>query len=524
MQGLTKITDTVADLKLDAGDVLYKHPTAPGAKTSPIANRFVYELDAVADYLADPTGAADSYAALQALADDCKTVKWVTAKIDGQFKISAPVLFKDLTGLNIDANCYIYPTFNTGDYVVGICNAQGVRTHGRFEVSGQNKLGIKSGFKFWSDNANGFSFCEFFALCVSDALVGITLGDIAYPSALISELAFHGGYTVGTPCSILAIGTQCYINFIGFNAVSGGVGALAPVTQYTVRTKGAQVKFIGGEIQHNNNIFGAAVLVEPVIDPTYGNTYGNIEVGMCHLESAAAHCMIANLDGVPSPISTKSGVSFHGIHGFHSQDNGPLYFVHTASAADYAGRITTRDITLTRNGADRVQPNISAGALTHVYYDEAGFGTGFVKGLQAVQGGILHFSRRPVCVARNAAGQTLTTTPNTVLWSEFVNTDDSYRWNAQYSTGTFTVPAGGLKDVQVHAVARINVGVQLSMDVFVNGSVQTLSIPAVGSAEVNAFLGDLAAGATVQVRASVNTGSAQLNGGTFEKMTITAAR
>lgn len=524
MQGLTKITETVADIQLDADTVFYQKTGIPGALLNPITRRFTKQYDAVADFGADPTGSVDSYAALQAWANACVADQWATGTINGIFKISQPLEFANIRGLTILANCYIYPTFDSGDTVIRYRNGQGLRVYGRLEASGQQKLGIGAAHKIYTDNGNGFSFSYFYGACASDAVTGFQFGDAAYPSGLVSEMSLIGGYSVGCPCAVRALGSQCYINLDGFDAVSGAPGALSVVTQYTIHVKGANVKVRGGEIQHNDNIFGAAVLVEPQIDPLYNNQFGSIEVEACHVETAAQLCMIANLDGVASSRSDFTTVSLKGLRGYHSQDNGAFVGVHSSAIdSNYAGTISWADMAGMFAGVVRGQPNIIAGPLSNVYYDET-VGVGFVKGLQAVQGGILHFSRRPVCVARNANGQTLTTTPNTVLWSEFVSTDDTYRWNAQYGSGTFTVPAGGLKDVQVHAVARINVGVQLSMDVFVNGSVQTLSVPSVGSAEVNAFLGDLAAGATVQVRASVNTGSAQLNGGALEKMTITAAR
>ncbi|WP_426720836.1 phage tail fiber protein [Enterobacter cloacae complex sp. 301C7] len=505
----------------------FKQPGVVEAISSPVSARFIRKLDAVADFGADPTGATDSYAALQAWADACTSNAYVTATINGIFKISQPVTFVGLQGLTLIGNCFIYPMYTSGTHVLGFKNGAGLRIYGRVEASGVNLLGIKSACKLWSDGS-GISFSYLYGLIGSYALVGIQFGDLAYPGALVSEMSLMGGHTVGTPCAVKAIGTQCYINIIGFDAVSGAAGDLEPVTQYTITIVGAQVKHIGGELQHNNNIFGAGVLLSPIADSDFGNTYGNYSSSEVHTECAAQRVLIANLDGVPSPISNRSSVSVYGDHGYHSQDNGGLISVHDSSLADYAGSIHTDNMSLYAP-VQRIQPNIVAGPLTHVYYDERGFGTNFVKGLQAVSGGILHFTERPVAILKNANGQTLNTSLNTVIWAEPTFNDDTYRWRANISSGVFTVPTGGLKNVKVDSVIRINSGATISLDIFVTPSgsspiVRSLTMPKATTANVSTFLGDLAAGDKVFAQAKIDSGTAQTNGGALEMMVITASR
>ena len=515
------------DLRGDTGfSMVHRKLPDIGAVNGSLATMFQNLLDPVVDFGADPTGQTDSADALQKWADACCARNWPITSITGIFKISRPVTFRGIKGLTIYAQCYIYPTFNDGDYVVGFCNGTGLRIHGRFEVSGQNKVHIKTGVKMWSDlNPNGFSFSYFYGLCVSDAQPGITLGDTRYPNALISELSFIGGYTVGTPCSIKAIGTQCYFNVIGFDAVTGGAGDLAPVTPYTYHLKGAQMKVIGGEIQHNATIQGAGILVEPIVDPVHGNTYGNVTVDQNHFEVASLWVMIANLDGVPNPISHRSSVTLIGLHGYHNQDNGPVVLVHE-SADDYRGTIVTRDISMYRgdDSEDRVNMNIQA-RNAYVDYDRKGFGKGFVKGLQAVQGGILKFDKTTVCIAQNSVGQTHTTTPNNVLYTQRVNNGDTDRWSSNYNpaTGEFTVPAGGLKDVHVEATVEVASSSQVTMAVYVDNDrkslVQTLPI----AGHTSAYLGHLPAGAKISVKCQLGTGSGAATGSGLDRMVITAS-
>lgn len=507
--------------------VHFKQPGVDGAINNSITSRFIKKFDAVADFGADPTGTTDSYESLKAWADACTSEGYVTGIINGIFKISQPLTFTDIQGLTIYGNCFIYPTYTTGTHVLGFKNGSGLRVEGRIEVSGVNQLGIECACKLWSDST-GLNVSYLYGLTASYAVVGIQFGDMSHPSALVSEMSLIGGCTIGTPCSVKAIGTQCYVNLIGFDAISGGESALEPVTQYTITILGAQVKQIGGELQHNNNILGAGALVMPIADPVYGNTYGNYSKSNVHTECAAPLVLIANFNNVPSPISNRSSISIDGEHGYHSQDNGALISVHSSSLADYAGSIHTDNMSLYAPN-QRVQPNISAGPLTHVYYDERGFGHNFVKGLQAVSGGILHFTQRPVATLKNSNGQTLNTTPNVVIWTDPDFNEDTYRWQSCISSGVFTVPAGGLKNVRVDAILRINTGAPVSLDIYLtpNGSspaVRSLTMPKATTADVSAYLGNLSEGDKIFAQAKIDTGTAQTNGGLLEMMVISASR
>lgn len=518
-----------SDLAKDTGADLthFKQPGVDGAENNTLSSRFYKKYDAVADFKADPTGATDSYEAIQKWADACTSEGYVTGTINGIFKVSQPVTFVDIKGLTIIGNCFIYPTYTAGTHVLGFKNGSGLRIYGRIEASGVNLLGIQAACKLWSDGA-GISFSYLYGLIGSYALVGIQFGDLNYPSALVSEMSLLGGNTVGTPCAVKAIGTQCYINIIGFDAVSGAAGDIEPVTQYTITVVGAQVKHIGGELQHNNNIYGAGVLILPIADPTYGNTYGNYSSSEVHTECAAPRLLVANFDNVPSPISNRSSASISGDHGYHSQDNGALVAVHSSSLADYAGSIHTDNMSLYAPN-QRVQPNISVGPLTHVYYDERGFGHNFVKGLQAVSGGILHFTQRPVATLKNSNGQTLNTTSNVVIWTDPDFNDDTYRWQANIASGVFTVPVGGLKNVKVDAIIRISTAATVSLDIYVtpsggSASVRSLTMPKATTANSSAIIGDLSAGDKVFAQARLDSGTAQTNGGILEMMVITASR
>lgn len=192
-----------SDLEKDTGADIphFKQAGVTGAINSPISTRFARKLDAVADFGADPTGATDSYAALQAWADACTAHPYITATINGIFKVSQPITFVGLQGLTIVGNCFIYPTYTSGTHVLGFKNGAGLRIYGRVEASGVNLLGIQAACKLWSDSS-GISFSYLYGLIGSYALVGIQFGDLAYPGALVSEMSLMGGNTVGTPCAV----------------------------------------------------------------------------------------------------------------------------------------------------------------------------------------------------------------------------------------------------------------------------------------------------------------------------------
>ncbi len=128
-------------------------------------------------------------------ADACTSNAYVTATINGIFKISQPVTFVGLQGLTLIGNCFIYPMYTSGTHVLGFKNGAGLRIYGRVEASGVNLLGIKSACKLWSDGS-GISFSYLYGLIGSYALVGIQFGDLAYPGALVSEMSLMGGHTL----------------------------------------------------------------------------------------------------------------------------------------------------------------------------------------------------------------------------------------------------------------------------------------------------------------------------------------
>lgn len=509
--------------------VHFKQPDFTNAVNNPITKRFVRHLDAVADYNADPTGNTDSTDALKKFFADLASGKFCIGELRGLFKVSSPILMEDVRGFTLIADAFIAATFDVGDYVFGIRGGGNGTLIGRLEFSASDKASIKTAIKVWSNGTDGgTSNIDFYSVSPAYAQLGWQFGDSAYPHALVSEITVYGGHTSGCPRVLRAIGSQTYLSFIGPNAVSSQ-GNFPDVTQYTISLVGAQVKWIGGEIQHNDNISGCVVLVEPINDTTtdsMGNSYGNFSATDVHIETAAALCQIVNLGGVANTISERCGVSFTGIHGYHSQNNGPLIAV-DPSAADFKGFIMTRDMSMYA-GVVRTQPNISA-LNAHVYYDEKGFGFNFVKGLQAVVGGILHFSKRTIIRVANSNGQVLNTNPNAILYSEPQANEDINRFISGWSVGTYTVPAGGLKDVEVNANVRHNGSGGVQLDVYVNNTVKTLgrmesNVSGGTPGRIYASLGDLNAGDTIQVRANVSTGTGQTNGGALELIAISAAR
>ena len=501
----------------------FKQPGVVEAISSPISARFIRKLDAVADFGADPTGVTDSYEALQAWVDALVSDGMAIGTINGLFKTSSPITMRNIHGITIHANCYIYPTFNTGKHVFGICEGSNASIYGRFEVSGQKKPGINSSIRVWSEGNGGVSNINFFGVVPGDCINTWKFGDDDYPNALVSEITVFGGHTTGTPRPINCVGTQTYINFTGVNCVSQIQPEFPGVDPINVTVKGAQVKFIGGELIHAADIAGGVVFVEPIVDPVHGNSYGNFASVHVHTETAAALAVIWNPNGIANTISKRTGISFLGSHGYHSQDNGEFISVN-GTATDFNGFIKIDDMSM-YSLVQRTQPNIVA-RNAHVYYDEKGFGDNFMKGLQAVVGGVLHFSQRPILVAKNANGQVFTTAVNTVIYSEPEFNDDTYRWSTNYnaSTGVFTVPAGGLTAVTVSAVLRCNADVDVQLDVYVNNVIKSLGYYRDNIGEINAEIGDLNAGDQITVRANLRTGSAQANGGALERMIISARK
>lgn len=108
------------------------------------------------------------------------------------------------------------------------------------------------------------------------------------------------------------------------------------------------------------------------------------------------------------------------------------------------------------------------------------------------------------------------------MYSEPQVSDDFYRWTTNYSAGRFTVPAGGLKNVEVNANLRVASG-NIQLDVYVDSTLKTLSSPAASINNVRVYLGDLNEGQIIDVRGTASAATTT-NGGGLEFMTITAER
>lgn len=454
--------------------------------------------------------------------------KPVIGTLTGLYRVRSTVKVENFNGMSILANGYIYADADM-DYVWEIKNGASLHVFGRLEISANYRMAVKAAVKIWSDNGGGVSNLNLYNVIPSAARLGFEFGDLSRPNALVSEINIFGGHSYGTPGYARAIGTQAYINLIGVNAVSNGNGgdaAWQALTQVTLSSVGANIRVTGGELQHNAVAAGDLIEIQPITDPVHGNSYGSVSVSNTFVESAAVFVRAHNPENVLTPISNRASIIMRDCLGYHSQNNGPV----VVTAADYAGDIMIECPGIYyADGMARTQANIQADGAARIHYRPRMFGQGFRDGLDAVTGGRPVFGRRAVLRASDTAGQAIPADTLTTL--RFASLDSSGslpRWTGQYNagTGTFTVPDGGLVDVQVEGIMRSsNTAAPLEAYVYVNGGAVAISPRTTGNGvvSISVNVGTLAAGDTVQVRVIQVGAAGAANGGSIDRLTITAA-
>jgi hypothetical protein len=508
-------------------DLMNGGSTPIGAINRPI-NLKLQDIIHVKDFGAIGDGATDDTTAIQnainyAIAQHCELE--IT---NGNYLVSS-VTVESANGLIIHgAGSLIGKSTGTYAAVLIIHNSVDVTITGRLGVSGSYNTGYGAGIKVYQTGAGATSFLMFENIVIANAQIGWLFGDITQPDVVLSEITVKGGYTYGCPISVKAIGAETVVNFIGtilMASASGGTGAWLSLPRYIIYTIGSYVNVTSGEMLLVDSSVWAGVKVEPIAS-TLGNIYGSVYVQGAGFECASQYVVIENPNAL-APIaaaSAETAVRFIGCSGYHSGNFASMVQV----ATDFSGSIVFSNNNFYA-GSVRTLGNINAvgNTLCNIYCDAQSFGYNFIQGLVAIQGGIVHFDKRVIWNVEDCNGEALPlNTPTTLIWTATTNTQDTQRFipNYSYSTGIFTVPAGGLKSVTITATLRTSQSNQpLSLNVLGNGSVI-----AYGSAGLSGFvrqtfdLGDLAAGTTLAVQATQGGIASVTNGGQYEDMIISA--
>ena len=468
----------------------------------------------------------DSTQAIQNAIEYVKATQLKSLLISGKYAVSQ-IIFDSCNSLDVicDGGLIGKPSGNY-DAVLVIKNSAGINFTGSLAVSASYNIGYASAIALYTDNNTQASTMMFNNVSCVGAKLGWKFGRETEQNALISEISVFGGYLYGCPSCVEAVGTQTVINFIGTNLITGTNGGDSnwqSLPRICIKTKGAYVGVTSGEalIVDINN--GLLTSIEPILSPEFGNQYGAVVYNGVLIESASQYCKAHNPDNIPNVPVAIGRIQFINCSGYHSGNS--FHLVETAS--DFTGKVIIKNNNF-HAPVYRTQPNVVAYGRADIYMDDYGFGVNFAKGLSSAQGGILHFTNRVIWRASNSNNQALIAGQDTtVVFKNYTATDDTNRYYANYSfsTGIFTVPIGGLKDVNVKFMLRTNQPAHpVGAFIYVNGvffGFNPISYNG-GTVSGDILLGNLPEGTTIEVKVNQQNTNAILDGGMYEYMAITA--
>jgi hypothetical protein len=454
------------------------------------------------------------------------------------------VTFDGTTGATLVGPPGVTVTFGASAFstnpadVVSIRNSTDVTLSGNVKISGVYNASYSAGLAVYSDNGAGCSLVNVWNPVIVGVRCAYRFGRATESNVLISEINILGGYTYGTPTACEAYGVNTVVSFSSTDLLANALGGdvsrgdafWSGLPQYTVRAFGATVLVSGGEAQHSETSTGACLVVEPIADAG-GNYYGSIYTSNVQIESAARLGLAQNTLAVGTPLAGSGVLSIQGGGGYHASNSFPFVDM---SAASFTGKVAIGGRANFFAGVARSQPNVSCAGLANVYIEDDVFGTNFLPGLQGLTGGIIHFTHRQILSVNNSLSQVLAlSTIATVKFQGVSATNDTTgRFNNAYSTvtGQFTAPQA-LKNVTITCSLRHNnpTATVLSVDVFVSGAQVAAFQQLFPNANGNGIfagtlqLGDIASGATIEVKATASAAACTLNSATLEKLVLAAS-
>jgi hypothetical protein len=412
------------------------------------------------------------------------------------------------TGLrHIKGDCILLgQTSGTYSAVLEIKNIVDLTISGTMLVAGQYNTGYACGVKVWADQASGCSLISLNNISVSSCKVGWQFGDPAQVDTLVSEITVSGGYTYGCPIACSAYGTQTFVDFVGYilqSSYGTGTGSWTSLPARVVQALGASVSQDGGEFLMPTITTGAGVELDPITSVSFTNNYGTYK-GNGVIVECASPFVITGAAGVSSPVNGL--ISFIGCTGIHTQNSQALI----QTDASFSGRIILQGNNFYCS-TPRTFANIACSGNADIYCDDVSFGKNFLGPLAGISGGIPHFTKRTILRASNLGGQSFPSATNTDMKFTVVdNTGDLARFSSGYSpsTGVFTVPNGGLQDVEISTRIYYSGLGSTALYIEVNNLIMSVEpSPANGGGTVyNA--GSLVAG--TQIKATLNNGGGSI--------------
>ncbi len=382
-------------------------------------------------------------------------------RLDGVYATRSPV---ELPGnLHLTGKCYLLGRATAPqDCMVRI-------TGGNLHVDGS--IEANAGYSTLYDQAylltsDQIQHLRLKGLNAVGAQLAYCLGTRDKPSALISESNVEFGHTYGCPGVMQIISVEAYVSIVApiYSADSyGGNAAWDALPKFGLKVVGGRASVKGGHLECTAATNGFLVLGEPLAAPGKGLVWPVIEIDGAVTETGLPLARMHNPRGLTGPNDTnrRGSISIKGITGAHSQDREAFI----QGDADFEGDIffaADNRVWVAVPGFLRSKPNVEVlNPNAHVYVSPGAFGqeAGFQRWLDGTRGGTLHFPLCQIARAFGLVGQSFEAGQrSTLLFKTPDNTTGAYqRFLGCYdaATGRFTIPNGGLDDIEV--VARLAV-------------------------------------------------------------------
>jgi hypothetical protein len=350
---------------------------------------------------------------------------------------------------------------------------------GNFSITGSvaavNNYRTNYAYGFWIWHESQLQAVAFDKLIAAGCLVGGKIGNEAYPAAIISENTLESFRTYGCPEALHVVGIQTYGLINNPPAMSadafGGDSAWQALKKRAFVNVGSNSVITGGEVLQVTSSAPTDYVFEMRPLVAGGElSWGRLKIQGSYIETAGPLCLIDNPSGLTGANTSKDRGRFvcSLVDGFVAGDAGP--FIKVADDSGFTGDIIVELPNFWFPGV-RSSPNIDCGNnACHVILRSENFGGGFLPPLAGVVGGILHFDRQVILQAYDLPAVSLAA--GVLKFQSTVAGGNLARWNSLYSpsTGGFTVPLGGFKEIRI--VASLNAtGVTGNLVVKKNGSV-----------------------------------------------------
>lgn len=403
----------------------------------------------------DPSAATDSTAGIQAAIEFAKSNRKTLYIPCGSYLISRLHITDAVYTFNLHcegAFFYCTSTENVAG-MLEITNCVAFNMTGSYAINGQDNpnydslisIKVKAGTSQSTTRINLYNPTFYNAKC------GISNGDLGVDFQC-SEINIFGANWFRCPIAAYNAGANTGMQFIGCNLVSERNPALVGLVtnECAVHMEGGFVKVTGGSIVTNPTCV-YAIVMEPTTSALYGPIHGSISVTGAHVEVNSGLINVANSRNIPSVDSSNSSATFVGNTGFCG----------APAAHDFA---LVQDnswggcLTLLGNNwyssVTRTAWNISsASSLARIHVDKVSLGKNFRNWVGGVYGGQLVHEFIPALSAYSLGVTFGASVANAVKYTSCQTLGELGRYSHCYdtATGVFTVPAGGLMELDINA-------------------------------------------------------------------------